>query len=165
MYSKDYRTGDEGDCPCVNGQSAPSGACPYHDNTEMRGNMAAEDYIDECDFDPYLEDDEPPGGWSPYYQRQLASLPSSSWGAPKPRRVSVDLPGSVALSSLQPGETFRFANAVNAVNVYMVIASQDLSAALVHYVLLNTGKVYSSNPTKRVFQVDARITIDSSHAR
>lgn len=30
MYPADYRTGDEDDCPCVNGQSAPSASCPYH---------------------------------------------------------------------------------------------------------------------------------------
>lgn len=119
--------------------------------------MAAEDYINDCDFDPFLEE-EPPGGWTGFNMTEYRA----------PRRVRIngpDVPGTVQLSSLLPGETFKFPNAVNAANVYMVIESQALSAAfpaLSHYILLNTGRLYASSPTKRVQQVDVRVSVDVS---
>lgn len=83
----------------------------------------------------------------------------------EPRRIQVDIPGSVKLSSLSPGETFRFANAMSVANVYMVIQSEDLDDSVVNYVLLNTGKVYKSRPSKSVVQVDVRMSIDTASGR
>lgn len=80
-----------------------------------------------------------------------------------PRRVTVDLFGTIELQDLHPGETFTFPNAVNVENVYMVISSPDHEGEWntnIHYVLLNKGQVYSSSPSKRVTQVDVRVSVD-----
>lgn len=77
----------------------------------------------------------------------------------------MDLPGSVALEDLEPGETFRFATPIKPANVYMVISSKDLDYEDVHYVLLNSGKLYSSRPSKRVMQIDVRVVIDEKRKR
>lgn len=120
--------------------------------------MVAEDHFDE--FYPFDDD-----GWAleaelEAYNQRYGRMPFS-----EPRRVQVDIPGSVKLSSLSPGETFRFANALNVANVYMVIQSEDLDESVVNYVLLNTGKVYKSRPNKSVVQVDVRMSVDTASGR
>jgi len=80
-----------------------------------------------------------------------------------PRCVTVDLFGTIELQDLHPGETFTFPKAVNVKNVYMVISSPDHDGdwdTNIYYVLLNKGQVYSSSPSKRVTQVDVRVSVD-----
>lgn len=117
--------------------------------------MAAEDYFDEFTFDEGPE--EPYEGWTAAH--------SVAREERFDRRIEVDLPGSIALDEMNPGETFRFATPIKSANVYVVISSKDLDDEHVHYVLLNNGKHYSSRPSKRVMQVDVRVSIDEKRKR
>lgn len=112
------------------------------------------------DDDAFNDDPIPFGAECDEYRRHYGRHPFE-----EPRRIQVEIPGSVQLDALHPGETFRFANAMSASNVYMVIQSQDLDDSLIHYVLLNSGRLYSSRPTKRVMQVDVRMSIDTRSGR
>lgn len=135
-------------------------------NPYTRGNMsqADEDEVrwlmgDFDDRDPSFD-----GGYYEYHGHS-GVYGCASLKEPRRAQVEVNLPGSVELQSLEPGETFRFVNAVNGANVYMVIQSSDLDDTLVHYTLLNTGRVYHSHPTKCVMQVDVRIIVDDARTR
>jgi len=161
MYPADYNP-DGSECSC--GQSSPlCGNC--RPRYETRETMAAEDYFpDEYAYDDFQEE-EPREGWDAYYARQVRELRLDRRYPQSTRRVQVVIPGSLPLEELGPGETFRFASAVNPANVYMVIDSIDLDDQDVHYVLLRTGKVYSSRPTKRVMQVDVSVVVDDKRGR
>lgn len=117
------------------------------DEDEMRWVMRDDDY------DPY-------DGYDPMADHLLKALKVK----PTPKRVTVEGPGSrtMELGDLVEGETFRFPNAVKSTNVYMVIASDCVA---VDYVLLNTGKKYTSSPQKRVCQVSVHIVIDDADDR
>lgn len=155
MYPAGYQENYE--CSC--GQSSP--LCGRCRRSETRTTMAAEDYFDE--YAPYSDWDaeEPDEGWDAYYARQDRESRRSTTH----RRIEVDLPGSVPLEALEAGETFRFASPIKPENVYMVISSKDLDDEDVHYVLLNNGKLYSSRPSKRVMQIDVRVSIDEKRKR
>lgn len=121
--------------------------------------MAAEDYHD-FDYPPEYDNDHddpffPPRGGTAYPRERIR--PGSLRTI---RFAEVAVPGSKPLSDLVPGETFRFAQAKNAANVYMVIEEEDAPySGDVRYILLNSGKVYSSRPNKPVVQVDIRVSI------
>lgn len=67
----------------------------------------------------------------------------------------------VELGSLEPGQTFRFLSPYNPANVYMVILSQAGSdLGKVDYVLLNSGRHYTSRYTRSVEIVQCSLTVD-----
>jgi len=69
------------------------------------------------------------------------------------------------LKELKSGETFRFPGDIKSKNVYMVITTEDVETAQlilpnwVSYVLLGTGKVYSSSGDEEVCRTKCKLLV------
>lgn len=147
MYPDDY--GDRDTCDCAYGY-----ACPSH-REKVEKDMSQFDE-DEDHYWFLEQDDVFDNGPPPPKRRPVKSAPATG-------RVRVELPGTCELCSILCGETFKFPNSVSQTNVYMVISADFADGSDVddvHYVHLNTGKVYFSLPSKRVIPISVKVVLE-----
>ena len=165
MYPPGYTTGDDAMAPDNRGSCRSD-----KDDEEDMGMFTHDDDGDDCAPDTrgcsFTEEPEERGyfvedPWehSPARNSDPRPYPPPT-SAKHARRIQIDVPGSVCIGNLAPGETFRFPNAVSASNVYMIVSHEQLDGrGWVNCVLLNKGVLYDSPPNKRVMQVDVSMRI------